>query len=194
MNQIEIIKTVKNFLTKEEMQLWVDFCDSAVESRQNEMAVYANGLRYIFQFGKDKCDTHYASNTDLRAIPELEAESRDLFFRVISSSKKVFEDESNIYMTGFWISKQLPGSYVGEHEDTDEGLNDHFKYSAVLYLNTLASTGQLVFTDLGLTITPEAGDLVVFKSLPSGKHKVDPINEDRYTLAFWMTEDENYSI
>lgn len=176
------------------MKFWRDFCDRAVEFRSDELAIYANGLRYIFQFGRDKCETHYASNTNLDAISDLEADTRDVFFRVIKTTKDLFKDQADIHMTGFWISKQLPGAYVGEHEDTDEGLNDHFKYSAVLYLNNLHTTGQLIFTDLNLEVKPEAGDLIVFESRVGGKHKVDPINEDRYTLAFWMTEDPEFAI
>jgi len=194
MSQSEIIKIVKNFMSTEDMKLWTDFCDKAVESRPDEMAIYADGLRYIFQFGKDKCETHYASNTNLDAISDLEVQARKIFSSVIEKTQELFNDQSKMYITGFWISKQLPGAYVGEHEDTDEGINDHFKYSAVLYLNTLETTGQLVFTDLNVKIKPEAGDLVVFESMVGGKHKVDKINENRYTLAFWMTESEEFAI
>lgn len=194
MNQTGIIKVVKNFMSTEDMQLWIDFCDKAVESRSSEMAIYADGLRYIFQFGKDKCETHYASNTNLDAISDLELEARKIFSDVIKKIQQLFNDESKMYVTGFWISKQFPGAYVGEHEDTDEGINNHFKYSAVLYLNTLKTTGQLIFTDLNAEVKPEAGDLVVFESFVGGKHKVDKINEERYTLAFWVTEDNEFAI
>jgi hypothetical protein len=194
MGNAEILKITKNFMPEEQMKVWRDFCDVAVSTRSNDMAIYAKGLRYVLQFGKDRCETHYASKTTLDALEELQSSGRHIFSKVIDETKKLFGDDSEIFMAGFWVTKHLPGSRVGEHDDTDQGINDHFKYSAVLYLNTLSDTGQLIFTDLGVEIKPEAGDLVVFKSLPAGNHKVDRIDEDRYTLAFWMTEIEEFSI
>jgi hypothetical protein len=127
-------------------------------------------------------------------VSDIEDRIRDLFSKVQNKAKELFEDSKDIYACSFWFAKQLPGAFVMEHEDTDGNINTHFKYSAVIYLNTLKSTGQLIFTDLKHSYMPEAGDMILFKSTESGKHLVEPIDEDRYTLAMWITEDKNFAI
>lgn len=194
MEHSNIIKIVPNFLSEQEVKFWVDFNDYCLKTKNKNMAHYVNNLRPVLQFGKDKCETHYATNTTLDLISEIEAETRQLFDLVISKTKNIFQESRDMHMAGFWLSKQLPGAYIGEHEDTDEGINSHFLYSAVLYLNELETTGDLIFTELNYRVKPKAGDLVVFKSSEGGKHKVDRINENRYTLAFWMTNEEEFAL
>jgi Rps23 Pro-64 3,4-dihydroxylase Tpa1-like proline 4-hydroxylase len=190
----DTIKVVKNFMDAEEMKFWRDYNDELLVTKQEQFAYYEDGLRPIFQFGKDLCDKHYMSYENLDPLADMRDETRSIFDRVTSKTKEIFENENDLYMASFWFAKQLPGAHVGEHEDTDSGLNAHFKYSAVLYLNDLKITGQLIFTELKHSIKPSAGDLVIFRSKESGRHMVEPIDEDRYTMAMWMTEDASFEI
>jgi hypothetical protein len=187
------IKVVKNFLSEDEMSFFRDYEDEILKTKQDKLVIYNNGNRPVLQFGKDLCDVH-RSHLSLDIVSDIEDRIRDLFSKVQNKAKELFEDSKDIYACSFWFAKQLPGAFVMEHEDTDGNINTHFKYSAVIYLNTLKSTGQLIFTDLKHSYMPEAGDMILFKSTESGKHLVEPIDEDRYTLAMWITEDKNFAI
>jgi hypothetical protein len=127
-------------------------------------------------------------------VSDIEDRIRDLFSRVENKIGELFNDSRDIYTCSFWFAKQLPGAKVLIHEDTDNGLNTHFKYSAVIYLNTLRDSGSLVFPDLNYSYMPEAGDIIIFKSIAAGRHFVDTIDEDRYTMAMWLTEDKSFAI
>jgi Rps23 Pro-64 3,4-dihydroxylase Tpa1-like proline 4-hydroxylase len=189
----EVIKVVKNFMTEEEMKFWRDYNDEILETKKEYIAYYEEGRRPILQFGNDKCWSHNSYPT-LEIVKDQEDKIRSVFDRVTDATKKAFDDDEDLYMSSFWFAKQLPGSEVREHEDTDSGKNTQFKYSAVFYLNTLKMTGQLIFSDLHHSIKPDAGDLVIFKSQDTGRHLVEPIDEDRYTIAMWMTGDTEYAL
>jgi hypothetical protein len=189
----DIIKVVKNFLSEDDMKLFRDYEDHILETKQDKLVIFNNGNRPVLQFGRDLCHEHH-SHLSLEIVSDIEDKVRDLFAMVENKTKEIFEDLNTIWTCSFWFAKQLPGAQVLIHEDTDNGLNLHFKYSAVIYLNTLKDTGQLVFPDLDHSYKPEAGDIVIFKSIEAGKHFVDSIDEDRYTLALWMTEDKNFAI
>lgn len=184
---------VKNFLSQDEMKFFRDYEDHILETKQDSLVLFSNGNRPVLQFGRDLCDEH-SSHLSLDLVSDIEDEVRSLFNKVEQKAKKVFEDPRDIYVCSFWFAKQLPGAKIPIHEDTEDGQNPHFKYSAVIYLNTMKDSGRLSFPDLGYDYDPEAGDIIIFKSADSGRHMVETINEDRYTLAMWMTEDQSFAI
>lgn len=192
-NAEEVIEVVSNFMDEPEMRFWRDYNDEILETKQPHLAVFEEGTRPILQFGIDKCEEHTSHHT-LDIVSDVEHRLRNVFDRVIATTKDVFGDRREVYMSSMWFAKQLPGAFVEEHEDTDDGYNTQFEYSAVLYLNTLQEGGELIFTDFDHSVKPKAGDLVVFKSIQGGMHKVNRINEDRYTMPMWMTLDPKFAL
>lgn len=193
MTHENIIKVVNNFLSEEEMKFFRDYEDYVLENMQDKMVVFNNGKRPLLQFGKDFYP-EYNSHESLDIISDIEDKVRDIFSRLTSTAKIVFDDSNDLYVCSFWIAKQLPGANVAEHEDTDGGSNYQFKYNAVIYLNTLQDGGELIFTQLGYSHKPVAGDLIIFKSVEAGMHMVNTITETRYTLPFAITEDKSFAI
>jgi hypothetical protein len=187
------IKIVKNFLSEDEMKFFRDYEDDILKTKQDKLIIFSDGNRPVLQFGKDLCPEH-KSHVSLDIVSDIEDQVRSLFNRVEQKTRDLFAETNDIYTCSFWFAKQLPGAKVLVHEDTDDGLNPHFKYSAVIYLNTLKNSGQLVFTDLKYSYKPEAGDIVIFKSIDAGRHLVETIDEERYTLPMWMTEDKSFAI
>jgi hypothetical protein len=189
----DIIITVSDFMDENEMKFWRDYNDEILETKQPFLAIFEEGTRPVLQFGIDKCEDHTSHHT-LGIVSEVEVKLRNLFDRVIAQTKETFRDRRDVYMSSMWFAKQLPGCFVDEHEDTDDGYNTQFEYSAVLYLNTLSEGGDLIFTDFDYSVKPVAGDLVIFKSVQGGMHKVNRINEDRYTMPMWMTLDPKFAL
>lgn len=76
----------------------------------------------------------------------------------------------------FIIGKYLPGKARGPHIDCTY---DDLEHSFVVYYNSSYTGGELVFTEIGITIKPEAGSIVLFKSMEKQfLHHTTPTTED----------------
>jgi hypothetical protein len=190
---INNIKVIENFMSEEDMKFFRHYNDYLLENKYDKFIKFYEGKRPVLSFGKDLYHKE-RSHLTLDVVKEKEAEIRGLFSDVTNKIKEVFNDEDELYVCSLWIAKQEPGAEVEIHEDTDGGVNTHFKYSCILYLNTLSSGGELVFTDLDYTYKPKAGDLVVFESQTTGRHMVPEIPEERYTIPMWITADKDFAI
>ena len=193
MKHEDVIKIVNNFLPEDEMKFFRDYEDYILENMKDKMVIFNSGNRPILQFGKDFYPD-YNSHQTLELVSDIEDKVRDLFARVQSKTKEIFDEQQDLYMCSFWFAKQLPGANVLEHDDTDDGVNYQYQYSAVIYLNTLKDGGELIFTDLDYEYKPMAGDMVIFKSVEAGNHLVETINETRYTLPMIMTTHKEFAI
>jgi hypothetical protein len=187
------IKIVKNFLSKTECESLISYIDWLVETQNGQFSIYQNGRRLALQFGKDLYHEH-ASHLTLDIVSNKEAIFRKYFSLVINQINILFEDKDPMYVSSFWIAKQFPGAIVPEHEDTDGGMNTHFEYSSIIYLNSLKDSGDLVFDSLNYSYKPNDGDLIIFPSKSTGTHKVEKINEDRYSLPMWITKDIKFNL
>lgn len=187
------IKVVSNFISAEDIELFKNYNDHLLETKPDLFFIGNNGKRPVLQFGKD--NAHVMSSLELDStIPEIKDLVRSYFSKAIETVKDLYKDSRDLYVCSFWLAKQLPGANVQMHDDTDEGRNAHFTYSAVLYLNTLGTTGDLIFTDLRHSVKPFAGDLVVFPSQSTGNHEVKEIDQHRYTMPMWLTTDKSYAL
>lgn len=191
----DVIKVVSNFMDETEMKFWRDFNDEILETHKPHLAIFEDGTRPLLEFGIDRSDEHAnVSHHTFDIISDVEHRVRNVMDRVVSQAQESFRDSRELYVCSFWFAKQLPGAFVAEHEDTDDGYNTHFEYSAVLYLNTLKRGGTLYFTEMDYDHTPVAGDLVLFKTQTVGRHKVNKISEDRYTIPMWITDNPKFAL
>ena len=189
------IKVVKNFINPAQCAGLIEYIDGLERDMPEEFSRYQDGKRLALQFGNDLYHGH-SSRLDLALLGDREEEIREHFKLAVRAVKDSFEVDpaAELFVCSFWIAKQYPGATVEEHEDTDDGHNLHFEYSAVLYLNTLDSSGDLEFTELGYTCKPAAGDLVIFPSKSTGMHRVSKILEDRYSMPLWLTFDRRFGL
>lgn len=187
------IKIVKNFLSKDECQALIHYIDLLVETQNNQFSIYQNGKRLALQFGKDLYHEH-ASHLTLDIVSDKEKIFREYFSSVINQIGILFKDKDPMYVSSFWIAKQFSGAIIPEHEDTDGGTNTHFEYSSIIYLNSLKDSGDLIFDSLNYSYRPNTGDLIIFPSKSTGTHKVEKINEDRYSLPIWITKDIKFNL
>lgn len=182
-----LIKVINNFITKDEVSRIISFMDNNLE----KFLVYQDGTRYVWRFGTDYLWTKETEKT-LHNFGELELFFKNFVFPKVESYVDEIYNNSSIAVSTLWLSKHYPGANVPLHEDTDNGHNPQFEYSAVLYLNSLKNTGTLQFPFINFEYSPVAGDLVIFPA-NLGKpfaHKVEEINEIRYTVPMWMASKE----
>lgn len=185
------ILLVPNFISKGECQEWVAVIDSFMS--ETDLIVKTSDIlkRDVIPFGIDYKDP---SNSTLDLVPEHKNKIEKLSNSVMSLVEKFFDNTDSLYLTSFWFSRQHPGSFIEEHEDTDDGWNTQNSYSAIIYLNTLKDSGEIIFNDLGYSKFPEAGDLILFDSQKAGMHKVAKNYEMRYTMPLWITKDKKFAL
>jgi hypothetical protein len=187
------IKVVENFISKDEINSMIEYINHLEAKNLKEFGVYQDGKRLALQFGNDLYHKTL-SHLTLDLLFKKEKQIKKYFQKVITKTKELFNDKEDLYVCAFWFAKQYPGAKVPAHEDTDNGVNLHFKYSAILYLNELESGGELSFLDLGHSYKPQAGDLVIFPTFGTGIHAVLEIPETRYSMPFWMTSDKTFDL
>lgn len=191
----DVIKIVPDFLTPFHRNFWMELNDELLITQKDHVAILEDGTRPLIEFGIDRSPEHESlSHHDFKIVQRHEDAIRNLMRRVELVTANLFNETSQVHVCSFWFAKQLPGAFVSEHDDTDGGFNTHFKYSAIVYLNDMIKPATLSFTDWDYHYQPKAGDLVVFDTNLGGKHKVDQINEYRYTIPMWMTLDPTYAL
>jgi Rps23 Pro-64 3,4-dihydroxylase Tpa1-like proline 4-hydroxylase len=98
---------------------------------------------------------------------------------------------SKICINGFSrILRQSPGDYMQAHVDeiNDQPNGAIREYAAVLYLNDSYVGGELSYVNLNISIKPEAGSLMIFKTGPKYLHEVKTVlgNTPRYCLPAFI--------
>jgi hypothetical protein len=191
------IKVIKAFLSNDEALLFKDMIDSFEIDYNDKFGIWQDGKRIALSFGNVEKDalSGVFSFPDLQILKDKEElVVRSLMSRVLDAVVKNEGIADDLYVTSLWLAKQYAGAFVPEHEDTDNGVNTHFEYSLILYLNNLNHGGELYFPVLNETVIPSAGDLVYFPSQSTGTHTVRSINEERYSVVFWLTKDKSQSL
>lgn len=187
------IKTIKDFISEEDARVLRECNDELLSTKLDLFFIGNAGKRPVLQFGQDPSQKQVQQSTkDILPI-KVDSLLSSLFSKAVETIQNQYQDHEPLYICSFWLAKQLPGANVAAHDDTDEGLTTQFKYSAVLYLNTLVNTGSLDFIDLGYSVKPELGDLVIFPSQGTGMHEVKPIDQTRYTIPMWFTDNPEYA-
>lgn len=186
---MDTLLRIANVIDDNECDLFINFINdnlSSFESYEEE----GNPLRKALRFGID--DVYTNSYPNLGLIPGLHNALKRLFVNITTKVQDRIGGPE-LYVTSFHMGKQFPGSRVDSHIDCDPEFdyNGHFKYSAVVYLNTLSNGGQLVFPKKNIHYQPVKGDLVLFPAMgKEWEHEVSSISEDRYNLPIWLTENK----
>ena len=188
---MENIRIVKNLVSPDDASRIIEYTNRNLASF-HKSKIYN---RYQLIFGVEDGYVNDKAKPLINGLEEITELSKDIVNKTKLILSDQFDDKEDILLSGFWLAKQTAGGGVKLHHDHDGGLNTHFCYSAVLYLNTLPDSGILDFPEIGVSISPEVGDLVVW---PSGikelSHEVKTINEDRHSIPMWFTKDKNFEL
>lgn len=183
---LNTLLTIDNIIDDRDCDLFINFINDNI----NYFSSYDtenNPQRKALRFGID--DIYTDSYPNLGLIPGLHTALKRLFVNITTRVQDYTRSE-NLYVTSFHMGKQFPGARVDSHIDCDPNFNanGHFLYSAVVYLNTTYD-GHLVFPQKNIVYQPKAKDLVVFPAKGADwEHEVNLINQDRYNLPIWLTD------
>jgi hypothetical protein len=177
----------------------IDFKDAQhiINHINNNLDSFDSGprkLKFTKMFGNDHSIKDRSAKF-ISGIDDIEDQIKAIIKLSIGFIKDEFQETNEVYLASLWIAKQISGAKIAPHIDTDDGANEHYEYSAILYLNTPTGSSPLEFPNINLKIMPNLGDLVVFKTKNfESLHQVKDIVEDRYSIPMWFTLDKNYDL
>ena len=175
------IQIIKNFISVKEADPIIAFIDDNI----NKFVYNADRSRWMMRFGYDEELPHQAMH-DISPAEDI----RDNLLHIFNKTNNILDGET--YLTSWFLSKQHSGGRLLPHKDgVPGGMNNQLEYTAMLYLNTLDENGEISFPDAGFGVTPEVGDLIIFKS-KEDRHQVAEITEDRYSIPMWFTKDKKF--
>jgi hypothetical protein len=188
MNSKDYIKVIPNFLPDADIDAIISYIEGKFPTMPDGQKVAG------MSFGKDYQEDRI-SYMDLSTLEPI----KDLIVNkytpeIIRAAQSAYNDNDDLYLSVIWLNKHTAGSDIYEHEDQWTG-NTQFKYSCILYLNSMDNDGVLEFTKLGYSYTPKRGDLLMFPSnLKDSQHTVKSIKSNRYTVPTWLTADKNNNL
>lgn len=184
------VKVLKSCIGEEDAQSIIDYMNKNLDSFDSGPLK----LRFIKMFGTDNFNKTISAKV-ISGLDNIEDQIKSIVDLTTKSIEDEFQETKGLYLASLWITKQIDGAQIKAHMDTDNGANDHYAYSALLYLSTPTKSSPLEFPYLKLEIMPELGDLVIFKAGDFGSmHQVKRIGEDRYSIPMWFTTDKNYEL
>jgi Rps23 Pro-64 3,4-dihydroxylase Tpa1-like proline 4-hydroxylase len=177
---------IKNFLDVNICNKVISFIEEN-DKQDNEMV-----KRRLLRFGIDVMN----GNTDsLNSLKDFGQEIRTFANKAGMLAKILHNNNKEIFLSTLWLSKQLPGSSIIRHMDTDSGKGSHYIYSGVIYLNDQIFGGEIVFPKINFTYKPEAGDLVLFDCRDKdSQHGVNKTETMRYAIPVWFTDDPKFAM
>jgi len=195
--EMDKIEVAPEFVGEEDIAYYIDLINRLERDELDKFMVAQEGKRLTLIFGNYQNDVK--NNLPARHTLDLFKEEelsrlRGLMSKIVDKLKDFYGVTDDLYMCSMFVAKQYPGAEVKMHSDVDNGVNPHFEYSVVLYLNTLKVGGELRFASLNYAHKPEKGDLVFFPSKTTGMHYVKPFDEERYSLCFWTTKDKRFEL
>lgn len=185
-NKIKI-EVSSNFINTEDCKHFIDF----INTNQN-MFVGPLG-RTVLQFG---FDDHRKNYTDIvSGIESINNISIIYFNKIIKELQNIYNEDKELYIASFWLSKGMPGSRVRLHSDQEDGYNSHFKYSTISYFNSVDSGNEIIFPNIGYKYSPVEGDMLSWISGDKDSiHEVPSVTETRYSMPIWVTDNPKYKL
>lgn len=181
------IEVSSNFINAEDCKDFIDF----INTNQD---IFVGPLgRTVLQFG---FDDHRKNYTDIvSGIESINNLSIMYFNKIIKELKNIYNEDKELYIASFWLSKGMPGSRVRLHSDQEDGYNSHFKYSTISYFNSVDSGNEIIFPNIGYKYSPVEGDMLSWVSGDKDSiHEVPSVTETRYSMPIWVTDNPKYKL
>lgn len=184
---------IKNFLKEDESQTLREIVASKTEEEWRHH--YMNGVKMLAKLKWDREDidnlvaegkVEITENWADKAIEIRQYPVTDVINHRLSDLFSGFPDlQGNTVGT---IQRQYTGVPLGKHVDnhTDPSL----VYAAVIYFNDDYTDGELYFTNQGLEIRPDIGDMVLFPTGAEWEHGVNAPGEGpmRYAMPSFISK------
>lgn len=163
----EAIMVIDNFLSKEECEELIDFCEG--RNKWCQAATVGND-------GKPKY-SDYRSNIQT-AVPfgsELDTFLHGVFSKAVNEYGRRHNIGGDLTDEAYRVLKYNPGQKYGVHMDCSD--KNPRVISSLIYLNSTEKGGQTTFPSDSIEIMPEAGRLIMFPSNFLFWHEAKPVEK-----------------
>lgn len=192
----EEILVIENFISEEDIEsIFKTISDTPDEAWST---FYLNNLKSfaMLKHGRDDLDNLVAEGkleiTENWADKNLRIDSHPVAINVFEKlSNVVLSADENLMLTGCDTLQRMY-SGVKLHPHTDQDTDPSIKYASILYLNDDYADGELFFDNIGLTLKPKPGTLLLFPGTEKFHHGVKPVGDGpvRYVVVgFIKTKD-----
>ena len=189
---IEGLLVVKNFITQEEIQEYMNMINNVTEKQWDEW--YMSQLKV---FTKQKFGREDVDNLVKEGLYEITSNWNDKNYSFINSKihhkidkrfNQVLEKtKEGLTLSGFYfIQRMYEGVELVSHHDqnTDESI----KHAAVIYINNDYNGGEIFWAKKDFEMKPDPGDLLLFGGDPEWEHGVRFVTKGpkRYVLPAFI--------
>ncbi len=180
-----MIKFIRGFVTKEEVQILNDYLDSMPENNKKDV------------FYVDKIEGEHDGQREIEdlAVREVIASLNDKIVDYIANTyfvEKGFEITEHIWTRNLELIRWKESSVLGPHADglSTPPAEPKINLGTLIYLNDDYEGGEIKFNDYDLVFKPEIGDLVLFPNhyiheVLQVKQKTD--NTRRHTMPVFYS-------
>lgn len=192
------ILVVEDFLTKEDIDDFFSIINKSTEESWSD--VYLKNVKSfaMLKHGRDDLDNLVAEGkleithnwADKNLIIGDHPVRKRIFNRILQFVEAADE---NLFVTG---SDTLQRMYEGVrlHAHTDQDTDPSIVYASIIYLNDDYTDGELFFDNIGVTLKPKAGTLVLFPGSEKFHHGVTPVGPGpvRYVVVGFIKVKDFY--
>lgn len=181
-------KVYSDFISHEDALYICNFIDENI----NFFEAGKNNLIYTLRYGKFN---HFKEDDKALLTGHLKSLIDKYSERIVKNSLDLF-GAKECYVSQVWLVKRLPFNTHKFHDDQGDG-DKHLQFSGVIYLNDtgLDGGGEISFPKLNYEHKPKGGDMILFNSKDElNTHGVKLVKKDRYSIAFWTTEDKEFKL
>lgn len=189
---------IKNFLSQDELDFIWGVINKASQ-KDWEIEYMSNLANFCMEkFGRSDVDNLVAEgkfeiteNWADKNLNILSYEEQRRFYNRLN--KIVIESDSSLHLSGFaTIQRMQPGVELKSH--TDEHTDPSIRYATILYINDDYKDGELFFKNLGITLRPKPGEVLIFPGNEKYEHGVQHVGEGpiRYVLVGFIKEIDHY--
>lgn len=183
---------VKDFITEEERQWFIDLAESKTE--QEWLGDYLEGV-------KDRVEARYGDRDPEAHNVEITHNWNDKVIYINNNEKvstlsqrleKLFRHDTGYTFRSFGIiQRQYPGSELKGHYD--QYVDNKMVWASVLYLNDDYKDGEVFFLNQGIALQPPKGSLLVFPSTEEYWHGVKHVGPGptRYVMPSFIWTDKD---
>ena len=172
-----------------------------LSSRDCEYLVLLYETFWSPDLGQDYGGSRVIDHTVFSVNTEIESYLRRVTERLRNRVQEFF-GIPGLILESLYLAALLEGGFRKTHADNEKYVGGRWipnhtpqrDYTAIVYLNSDFSGGDLCFPQHNVCVSPKRGLLVAFPSSRNFVHAVDRVSRGtRYTMPVWFTRDPHFA-
>jgi hypothetical protein len=151
---------------------------------KNFLTEYQQNIFLSYAQEEDGWETLHLGNTVKKMTDEALLEIEKIYKNIES-----FFINYKFIRKSYNLRRLRDGEYMWPHKDKAGPDDPDIVFGIAIYLNDDYEGGELIYPDLGLSITPKSRSMMIHDA--SLKHQVFPVGKSRYSITIFVFGDES---